>query len=158
MSLSSTAIFIWTQIGSTINVRREYCYSFLNLFTAYSFWEIDYPFVYSRSRLCTRCIQHLVHYFYRENMADLSAIRAKTSGTMEELPKRLATYNAMRHEKRKLKRKRVFGRELQGLPVNSFEWKNGHQYCKSIGIKHLVFLTLCVCKAICWYLCMFIYP
>ena len=65
-------------------------------------------------------------------MADLSAIGAKTSGTVEELSKRLATYkrtpglyDAMRHENRKLKRKRVFGRELQGLPDNSFEWKNG---------------------------------
>ena len=75
-------------------------------------------------------------------MADLSAIGAKTSGTMEELSKRLATYkrapglyDAMSLANRKLKRKRVFGRELQldELPDNSFEWKTGSYPPISLG-------------------------
>lgn len=66
-------------------------------------------------------------------MADLSAIGAKTSGTLDELSKRLATYrrtpslyDALCHENRKLKRKRVFGREISinDLPDSSVEWKN----------------------------------
>lgn len=66
-------------------------------------------------------------------MADLSAIGAKTSGTMEELTKRLAMYkrtpglfDAMSMAKKKLQRKRVFGRELQvhELPNSSVEWKS----------------------------------
>ena len=51
---------------------------------------------------------------------------------MKELSDRLATYklisglnDAMLHENRKQKESSVFGRGLQELPDNTFEWKNG---------------------------------
>jgi len=69
--------------------------------------------------------------FDRANIeADLSAIGAKTSGTLEEVTKRLeiytrtpGLYDAMCQERRELERKRVFGRELHDLPDSSAQWR-----------------------------------
>ena len=65
-------------------------------------------------------------------MTELSAIGAKTSGSIEEIQIRLATYKktpglyeAMFEATNKRQRKKVFGRELQvdELPDSRFEWK-----------------------------------
>ena len=77
-------------------------------------------------------MQYLLNFLCAHIVADLSAIRTKTLGPMKELSNRLATYqrisglnDAMFHENRKQKENSVFGRELQELPDNTFEWKNG---------------------------------
>ena len=75
-------------------------------------------------------------YFYsRESIvAQLRAIGAKTSGTMEEIVTRLETFKKtpglfenMEHEAKKLKRNKVFGRELhvEELPGKSSVWTAG---------------------------------